>query len=83
MHRVLTAIAHPDFTLELTFDDGATGRVDVSSRLYGPMFEPLRDPAFFQQATVDRFGAICWPNNADLSPDSLYAELGNNQNLKL
>lgn len=75
MHKIVKATAFPDFTLELTFDDGACGRVDVSSRLHGPMFEPLRDPAFFQQAFVDPFGAICWPNDADLSPDTLYADL--------
>jgi len=75
MHRILKVIAHPDFTLELTFDDGATGRIDIKSRLYGPMFEPLNDPALFSQASVDAFGAVCWPNHADLSPDSLYAEI--------
>lgn len=75
MHKVIKATAFPDFTLELTFDNGVCGLVDVGPRLHGPMFEPLRDPALFQQVTVDPFGAICWPNNADLSPDTLYADI--------
>jgi|LakMenE01Jun11ns_1017448.scaffolds.fasta_scaffold8030017_1 hypothetical protein len=75
MHKIIKAIAHPHYIIELTFDDGATGHVDISSRLYGPMFEPLNDPAFFNKISVDEFGAICWPNNADLSPDTLYTEL--------
>lgn len=75
MHKVIKATAFPDFTLELTFDNGVCGLVDVRSRLHGPMFEPLRDPELFQQVTVDQFGAICWPNHADLSPDTLYADI--------
>ena len=75
MHKIIKAIAHPHYIIELTFDDGATGHVDISSRLYGPMFEPLNDPAFFKKISVDDFGAICWPNNADLSPDTLFTEL--------
>ena len=75
MHKIIKATAFPNFTLKLTFDDGACGLVDVRSRLHGPIFEPLLDPVLFQQVAVDQFGAICWPNDADLSPDTLYADL--------
>jgi hypothetical protein len=63
------------YRLAVTFTDGTSGIVDLSNRLFGPMFEPLRDPAFFAQARVDEFGAICWPNGADLAPDALYRQL--------
>jgi len=82
MHKIIKATAHPGFIIELTFDDGATGLVDISSHLYGPMFEPLNDPAFFNKISVDAFGAICWPNNADLSPGTLYTELQETKNSK-
>jgi hypothetical protein len=36
------------------------------------MFEPLKDPEFFGLVSIDQFGAVCWPNNADLAPDALY-----------
>jgi len=36
------------------------------------MFEPLKDPAFFARARVDEFGAVYWPNDADLA---LYREI--------
>jgi len=39
------------------------------------LHESLLDPVLFQQVAVDQFGAICWPNDADLSPDTLYADL--------
>lgn len=75
MRKIIEATAYPDFTVELTFDNGASGRIDVKPRLHGPVFAPLRDPDMFAQATVDKFGALCWPNSADLSPDALYADL--------
>jgi glycine/D-amino acid oxidase-like deaminating enzyme len=39
------------------------------------MFEPLRDPEVFSQVGVDEFGAVFWPNGADLAPDALYQHL--------
>jgi len=47
----------------------------MQDRLWGPVFEPLRDPAIFAQAFVDDFGAVAWPNGADLAPDALYRTL--------
>ena len=44
-------------------------------RLFGPMFEPLRDSELFRQVSIDEFGAVCWPNGADLAPDGLYESL--------
>ena len=75
MPRIVQVQAKPDFTLVLTFDDGVQGEVSLSGQLFGPMFEPLKDPAFFAQARVDEFGAVCWPNEADLAPDALYRKL--------
>ena len=63
------------FELEIEFTDGLRGRMDVSQRLFGPVFEPLRDAKLFDQVYVDPFGAICWPNGANLAPDALYDSL--------
>jgi hypothetical protein len=61
--------------LFVEFSDGVSGEVDLASRLFGPVFEPLRDPAFFSCVTIDDFGAPSWPNGADLAPDALYDTL--------
>ena len=60
------------FRLYLEFADGLVGEIDVSDRLFGPVFEPLRDSTEFSKAYVDEFGAVCWPNGADLASDALY-----------
>lgn len=60
------------YTLEVAFADGALRRVDLEPLLHGEMFEPLKDPDLFQQATVDPvLGTVVWPNGADLSPEFL------------
>jgi len=65
-----------DYRLRLTFDDGIDGVVDLESRLWGPMFESLRDPDVFVRVRVDReAGTIVWPNGADLAPEALYEQV--------
>jgi hypothetical protein len=75
MHVVKSVKPLAGYRLEITFDDGVGGVVCLHDRLFGPMFEPLRDAEVFQQVAVDEFGAVCWPNGADLAPDALYDRL--------
>lgn len=71
-YRVAKVEARPDYRLYVEFTDGVCGEIDLSEELFGPVFEPLKDPARFAEVTVDEFGAICWPNGADLAPDGVY-----------
>lgn len=62
--------------LELAFEDGLKGVIDLSRiiRRYEGIFAPLRDPEFFRQVRLaPELGTICWPNGADIDPDMLYA----------
>ena len=72
MNRIIRVSACEGYIIEVWFDNGTSGKVDLSSRLFGPVFEPLRAPLLFSQVRVDEFGAVCWPNGADLAPDALY-----------
>ena len=61
------------FRLRLAFEDGTVGEVDLAGELWGPVFEPLRDRAFFARVSVDQeCGTIVWPNGADFAPEWLY-----------
>ena len=63
------------FRLWLRFHDGACGTVDLSTQLWGPMFEPLKDPHLFAQVTVNsELETVTWPNGADLAPEFLYQQ---------
>ena len=75
MKRVTQVKPWSGYRIEVAFEDGLVGTVDLSSELYGPMFEPLRDPELFNQVRIDEFGVICWPNGADLAPEFVYGEI--------
>ena len=75
MYRVKKVEALAGFRLAVEFEDGVSGIVDLSGELFGEMFEPLRDEAYFRRVGLDEFGVICWPNGADLAPDALHQEL--------
>lgn len=69
----------PPFGLEVCFTDQTVRRINLAdalqTTLLGPIFEPLRDPAFFALAYLDHEGAtVAWPNGADLAPESLYED---------
>jgi hypothetical protein len=74
MQYVTEARVLRPYILELTFSDGTHGEVDLEGELYGEVFEPLRDPAYFAQGELDAvIGTVVWPNGADFSPEFLYA----------
>lgn len=66
-----------DWRLAVTFNDGLSGIVDVSTLVSGQdagIFEALRDPAYFATAYLD-CGAVTWSNGADLAPDAMHKEI--------
>jgi|RhiMethySRZTD1v2_1073278.scaffolds.fasta_scaffold1368648_2 uncharacterized protein DUF2442 len=75
MERVIAVKVLPGYRLEVEFTDGTRGVVDCSGDLWGPLFAPLRDPERFAEVEIDEFGAIRWPNGADLAPDAMYEEI--------
>ena len=60
-------------SLDLTFDNGIRKRVNLRHELYGEVFQPLCDPAYFAQAYLDPDSrTVTWPNGADVAPDFLF-----------
>jgi hypothetical protein len=74
IYYVVDARHISDFTLWLRFNDGTEGEVDLRDALTGPIFEPLRDPAYFKNFKVD-LDTVTWPNGADFAPEFLYEHL--------
>jgi hypothetical protein len=75
MPRVIHVTALAGYRLRVEFNDGTVGEIDLADRLFGPVFEPLRDESEFNKVMVDEFGAIAWPCGADLAPDAIYQRL--------
>ena len=77
MEKIKQVKVLDNYRLEIIFNDGVKGEIFLGDRLFGPVFEPLQDPIFFSKVQVDEFGAIAWPNGADLAPDAIYERLKN------
>jgi len=63
------------YRLHIQFEDGVEGIIGLAEiiSLTG-VFAPLQDRAYFAQVYVNPdLGTICWPNEADIDPDVLYA----------
>lgn len=69
----------PPFGLEVRFNDQRVRRINLApaldKMLQGPIFAPLKNPAYFAQAFLDaEGGTVAWPNGADIAPESLYED---------
>jgi hypothetical protein len=69
--HVIRAAHEEDFRIHLTFNDGTEGSLDFESWLMGPVFEPLKDKAYFRRFFLDG-GTVAWPNGADIATETLY-----------
>ena len=75
--RVAAVTALPNYRLALTFNDGTRGSADLSAlvqRSDAGVFASLRDHARFEQVGL-AYGAVTWPNGADLDPCWLHEEI--------
>jgi len=62
-----------DYKVEVEFNNGEKGIVDLSNDLYGEVFAPLKDKNLFSKIKVDKdLETITWENGADFAPEYLY-----------
>ena len=69
---VVAAAYESDYHIRLRFNDGSSKTVDFSRWLHGEVFEPYRSIEEFKRFFVAG-GTVCWPNGADVAPETLYA----------
>jgi hypothetical protein len=70
--RAQTVQPLTDYFVRVTFTDGTSRDIDLAPYLRGPIFEPIRRDAELFRAVRVVFGALTWPNGADIDPDVLY-----------
>ena len=68
---VIRAEYQDGFRIHLTFNDNSERTIDFRPWLEGPIFEPLKDPKYFQRFFLEG-GTVVWPNGADIAPETLY-----------
>jgi hypothetical protein len=71
--RVEQVAVEPEHTLRLTFTNGERRSLRMSPYLDVPVYQRLRDPAFFALARAAQ-GTVTWPGGIDFDPDTLYVD---------
>jgi hypothetical protein len=72
MRKIVKVKALPNFTLELEFDNGITGTVNLSDLAGRGVFAIWRDGNTFEQVRISPSGELVWSDRVDLCPDALY-----------
>jgi hypothetical protein len=75
MRRVLQVKVLPEYRLELRFDDGVCGVVDLSEAVGKGVFALWYDPFAFEQVGIGSSGELVWSDRIDLCPDALYLKV--------
>ena len=70
--RITDAKAAGRFRVFLHFDDGTSGTVDLGHLAGRGVFSEWLQEGLFEQISVSPAGALQWPGDLDLCPDSLY-----------
>ena len=79
--RVQALTVLPGYRLSVTFKDGTSGIVDMSTVRADSslgLFANLATPDFFEKARIE-LGIVTWPNGADLDPLWMYEEIKDNK----
>ncbi|HJD62294.1 MAG TPA: DUF2442 domain-containing protein [Rickettsia endosymbiont of Degeeriella rufa] len=78
MLHVISVKYIDNYYLQLSFDDGTRGNINLYKNLVGSVFEPLKDKNLFAEVTLDEeLQTIVWSNGADFAPEFLKAHLEN------
>lgn len=63
-----------DYRIYVEIEDGRKGIFDLKPYLDRGVLRELRDARYFRQVGI-LFGAVTWPNNQDIAPETLLAEM--------
>lgn len=68
---VISVTPRENYLLDILFDNGEKGVLDMAPFLKFGIFQQLQNPALFQQVRVS-FDTIAWSGNLDLDPEFVY-----------
>ena len=77
---VVAVKPEPNYSLSVRFQDGLSGRVQLSQEDLTGALAPLKDASFFEQVFIDN-GAVAWPGDIDLAPDAMYEDIARESRL--
>ena len=75
MRQIARAKVLEEYRLELEFDDGVSGSVDLSDLVGKGVFVLWRGRKAFEQVRVGSSGELAWGDQIDLCPDALHLKV--------
>jgi len=75
MNKISKVKVLPGYQLELEFDNGVSGIVDLSEAVGKGVFALWHDPLAFEQVRIGSSGELVWGDRIDLCPDALYLKV--------
>ena len=75
MRKICQVKVLPGYRLELEFDDGVSGTVDLSEAVGKGVFALWRDPLAFERVRIGSSGELAWDDRIDLCSDALYLKV--------
>lgn len=70
---VISVIPKNDYLLDITFNNGESGILDMKPYLDFGIFNQIKDYKSFEKVSVS-FDTIEWESGADLDPEFVYAK---------
>ncbi len=74
MHAITKLTVLDDYKLELAFEDGESGIVDLSVHVGQGVFTTWNDPDVFRSVQIGSSGELVWGEDIDFCADALYLE---------
>ena len=74
MYKITNVAVTKGYTLELTFDTGEKGFVDLTPLAGKGVFRLWDDMNAFRSVQIGQQGELAWGEDIDLCPDALYLE---------
>lgn len=72
MHTITKVTVLDDYKLDLSFEDGESGIVDLSAHVGQGVFSAWNDPDVFRSVRIGSSGELLWEENIDFCADALY-----------
>jgi hypothetical protein len=74
MHKVTHVEVLDNYRLNLSFEDGTQGQVDLHDLVGSGVFVLWNDYDAFRRVKIGEIGELVWSDQVDLCPDSLYLQ---------
>ncbi len=75
MHKITAVQVLQGYRLNVTFDDGVTGTVDLSGLAGKGVFSVWRDRHPFESVRIGSSGELVWGDQVDLCADAMYLKV--------